>query len=126
VDSVIEQSGTDALPFVGDLNLKQLAAFLREVDLFVSNSTGPLHIAAVVGTPVIGLYPPIRECSPARWGPLSSQRRVFVPNAADCPRCKGSACQGNDCMDLITPEMVFQAAKELLKDSRAARRVVIS
>ncbi|HWP81878.1 MAG TPA: glycosyltransferase family 9 protein [Bacteroidota bacterium] len=126
VRAVIERSGTAATAFVGNLNLKQLAAFLRQVDLFVSNSTGPLHIAAVVGTPVIGLYPPIRECSPARWGPLSTRKRIFVPNAIECPRCKGSACRGNDCMDLITPEMVFEAAKELLTESHAQRRVMVS
>ncbi|HTP14041.1 MAG TPA: glycosyltransferase family 9 protein, partial [Bacteroidota bacterium] len=55
---------------VGRLGLKELAAFIKKVALFISNSTGPLHIAAAVGTPVIGFYPPIIACSPGRWGPV--------------------------------------------------------
>ncbi len=119
VDQVVRRSGNKGIPLTNIRNLKLLAAFLKSVDIFISNSTGPLHIAAAVGTPVIGLYPPILACSPVRWGPLTSKNRVFVPNANECPRCKGGACEGNECMDLITPKEVFAAVKGLV----AARNV---
>ena len=119
VDHVVSKSGNKGIPLTNIRNLKLLAAFLKSVDIFVSNSTGPLHVAAVVGTPVIGLYPPIVACSPIRWGPLTDKKQIFVPNAKECPRCKGGPCQGNECMDLITPEQVLAAVKDLV----AARNV---
>ncbi|MBM4159578.1 MAG: glycosyltransferase family 9 protein [Ignavibacteria bacterium] len=118
VHLVVELSGRKAIPLVGKLSLKALAGFLRSADLFVSNSTGPLHIAAAVGTPVIGFYPPIRECGPRRWGPLTTKRVVFTADSAACPRCKGGPCQGNDCMDQITVEEVRRAAGSLVESQR--------
>ena len=118
VRTVSERSGGVAIPLVGRLSLMELAAFLRPARLFVSNSTGPLHIAAAVGVPVIAFYPPIRECSPTRWGPLAKKKAVFVADNRACARCRGGDCQGNDCMDQITVEEVLRAARGLIASSR--------
>ena len=114
VEQVIKRSDGVALPSVGRLSLKELAAFISFARLFVSNSTGPLHIAAAVGVPVIAFYPPIRECSPTRWGPLAEQKAVFVADNALCERCRGGPCQGDDCMDQITVEQALGAARKLI------------
>lgn len=113
VERVVKGAGPGIIPLVDRLTLIELAAFVRDANVFVANSTGPLHIAAAVGTPVIGLYPPIRACSPERWGPYTSKKIVFVPNPTECPRCKGEPCQGSECMDLIKAEDVFDAATRL-------------
>jgi ADP-heptose:LPS heptosyltransferase len=63
----------------GDLELGVFAALLGQADLFVAGSTGPLHLAAAQGVPVLGLYPPLRAMSPLRWGPLGSRRAVLSP-----------------------------------------------
>lgn len=99
---------------VGELGLMTLAGLLESASLFVSNSTGPLHIASAVGTPVIAFYPPIIQCSPRRWGPLAERKRVFEADAGRCPRCHGGPCQGDDCMEQITVEEVTEAARSLL------------
>ena len=114
VDAVVTRAGETAVGSAGQLSLKVLAAFIGRAQLFVSNSTGPLHIAAAVGTPVIAFYPPIRECSPRRWGPLAEQQVVFTADNVTCPRCHGGPCQGNDCMDQITVGDVLVAARTLL------------
>lgn len=118
VESVVQVSGHKALSSVGRFTLKELAAFLKEASLFVSNSTGPLHIAAAVGVPVIAFYPPITECSARRWGPLAESKIIFTADSALCPRCKGGPCQGNDCMDQIRVEEVLRAATDLLDSQR--------
>ena len=123
VESVMIVAGGAAIPLVGRLSLKELAAFLRRVDVFISNSTGPLHIAAAVGTPVIGFYPPIRECSPTRWGPLTEKKVVFVADNALCPRCNGGPCRGNECMDQITVEQVRSAAHTLVNSFARGREL---
>jgi len=114
VETVLTRSGGAALSSAGQISLKDLAAFIGAAQLFVSNSTGPLHIAAAVGTPVIAFYPPIRECSARRWGPLTDHKIVFTADNVLCERCKGGPCQGNDCMEQIKVADVLEAARSLL------------
>jgi heptosyltransferase-2 len=121
VDRVVLRSGGRAKASTGRFSLKELAAFLGSAQLFIANSTGPLHIAATVGTPVIGFYPPIRECSARRWGPLTEKKILFSADSSVCPRCHGGPCQGNDCMDQITVEQVVQAAMSLLHNGAGSK-----
>lgn len=82
-----------------NLNLKELAAMISRAELFLGNSTGPIHLAAAVGTFVIGLYSPVKVESPLRWGPLTSNKKIFVPVEDDVSR---------DVMNDIKPEEVFE------------------
>ena len=61
------------------LGLPAFAALLGELHLFCAASTGPLHVAAAQGTPVLGLYPPLRAMSPVRWAPRGSERAILSP-----------------------------------------------
>jgi len=83
---------------VFDLNLKELAAILNNATLFVGNSTGPIHIAAALGTFVVGLYSPVKVESPVRWGPLTEKKKIFVPDEDDSSR---------DVMNDIEPNEVY-------------------
>lgn len=100
---------------IGETNLKQLTAILERESLFVSNSTGPMHLAAAVGTKVVAMFPPIRACSPRRWGPWGKGHRVIVPKVPECKKCIGTKCRYCDCMDLISVDDVFRAVKEVLE-----------
>jgi heptosyltransferase-3 len=72
------------LPFIdlsGRLDLVELAVLLRKSRLFISNSTGPLHLAVAVGTPVLGFYPAAFDLGPKRWGPfMRDEKQVITPN----------------------------------------------
>ena len=105
-----------ALPLV--LPLPALAAVLQRAAFLLAPSTGILHLANAVGTPVIGLYPPIPWESPIRWGPYGNSGITFVPDREKCPVCRGRPCRKKGCMDLITPQMVFEAAGALYKVKR--------
>jgi len=118
VSFVCEMIGPSALPWIDRLSLRDYAALAHEASLFVANSTGPLHIAAAVGTRVIGLYSQIVALSAARWGPYASDAVVFAPvgKPADCSTCiavKGHPCE---CMDSIRVEDVFEAATRFLRE----------
>ncbi len=123
VGKVVESSGNKAIGLVNRFNLREFAAFLSCANLFVGNSSGPLHIAAAVGTPVIGFYPDIVACSPKRWGPLTDKKVVFAPDRTKCTLCKGRECQGNVCMDQIEMSQVMSAVHSLISSKETASAV---
>ena len=79
MDAVVQGSGAGALSLAGMLSLPELAALYARASVVVANSTGPLHLAAALGTPVVGIYPQLTAMSPARWGPYTDTKRVLCP-----------------------------------------------
>jgi ADP-heptose:LPS heptosyltransferase len=116
VRRVWQLSGRKALILGERLNLREYAAVAKLASLFIANSTGPLHIAAAVGTPVIGLYPQVTPLNAARWGPYTEKKTIFSPagKPVDCSSCVGSGTPACECMDSIKVEDVFQAAVSYL------------
>ncbi len=93
-----------------DTTLPELAALLCEAGLFVGSDTGPLHLAAAVGTPCVGMYGPTR---PAECGPYGQNHITLQAFYQDG---KGSDRRGNDnrAMRAITPDGVCRACDQLL------------
>jgi len=100
--------------WVSGLSLPEMAAFLAQAKLMVSNSTGPLHIATAVKTKVIGLYCPMIPCHPKRWGPYGPGHTAIIPDIDPCKKCIGPECKGYDCMDKITVDQVFTKLEEII------------
>jgi ADP-heptose:LPS heptosyltransferase len=91
------------MDLTGRLDLAQLIALLARVDGLVAASTGPLHLAAGVGTHALGLYSPTPPVHPGRWAPLGP-RAEFIAAPASCAGCRtGGECT---CMQAIAPEAV--------------------
>ena len=94
----------------GELNLVQLAALISRAELLISNSTGPLHLAVALGRKVVGLYPPVRDCLPERWGPYGHPEWALMPNLPLCRKCKPGVISPCACMDALLPQKVFERA----------------
>ena len=63
---------------VGRLTLRQLAALLQHARLLVSNDSGPVHLAAAMGTPTVVLFGTSDPATgPARWGPWGQGHTVI-------------------------------------------------
>jgi ADP-heptose:LPS heptosyltransferase len=121
VNEVIRHTGGRAISLVGKLSVKELAAVIERAVLFVANSTGPLHIAAAMGTPVIGIYPQHTAMSARRWGPWTERKRVFVPERpVDCMVCtvEGKTCE---CMSSIHVSHVLAGARDLLRQGKGSQ-----
>jgi len=103
----------------GRTELSQLMRVLAGADLFVGGSTGPLHLAAALQVPVVGLYGPIRTTTPDRWGPCGTDHRVFVPNVPICD-CKVDSCRLGNCVDRIPLQDVFDACMDLVLRSNTS------
>jgi ADP-heptose:LPS heptosyltransferase len=113
--------GAPVIDLVGILDLLPLAAVLTRLSLFVTPDTGPMHLAAVLGTPVVGVFGP---SSPERWGPLSQACRIVridLP-CSPCNRIRHppARCQGRtpDCLMGIPAQQVIDAADDLLRAQR--------
>lgn len=76
--AVVEGLGVRVMNFVGRLSLPELAACLRRARVAVTNDSGPMHLAAAVGTPLIALFGTADPGShPRRWGPWGSGHTVI-------------------------------------------------
>ncbi|MFH0764444.1 MAG: lipopolysaccharide heptosyltransferase II [Candidatus Omnitrophota bacterium] len=100
----------------GKTGIGDVASVLRRVKLFVSNDSGPVHIAVAVGTPVISIFGRSdRGLSPERWGP-SGKRDVALHKDAGCGACLAHNCRrGFRCLDAITVDDVLAAAAKILE-----------
>ena len=82
----------------GQLKLPELMTLLSLADGMVGASTGPVHLAAALGTRTLGLYPPIRPMDSGRWGPLGSRAESISSRPVGaCAACRTSlscACMG--------------------------------
>ena len=99
-------------------DLPELAALLSTSRLFIGSDTGPLHVAAMVGTPVVQLVGPTDPVLNAPY-PATPSRAVRVP--VPCSPCR-RGCEAASCMRLIPPVAVLRAARELLAGGLAAPR----
>lgn len=114
-ESVARRAGAPVRVYTGEGGLMELAAALSALDVFAASSTGPLHIASTVGTPVVGIYCPIFVCLPQRWGPIGENDTALTPDVPPCERCSGEECEYWDCMERIGVERVLD---EILSKAR--------
>ncbi len=98
--------------FAGRFNISELTALINKCDLFISNSTGPLHIASALNKNVIGFYPNLKTCSPKRWGPYGLKSKVFTP-LEKCENCEKEQCSSTKCMNNIDINNVIDYIKKL-------------
>jgi heptosyltransferase-3 len=95
----------------GSISVRQLASILSQVNLMVSNSTGPLHIAVALGTPTVSVYSPLPTCHPRRWGPYPAYPEGTPDHAVFTPSLKGEL-PGE--MSEVSVDEVFAACERKL------------
>jgi len=104
----------------GQTTLVELGSLLQEMDLVISVDSGPMHLAAALGTPVLALFGPT---DPRRTGPYGPRHRVLTAADLGCRPCFADTCPDGkpDCMAGITPECVAATAAEMLRAPQASR-----
>ena len=114
-----------ALDCAGRLSVGELAALLQRCRLLISNDSGPVHVAAAVGTPVVDIFGRNqRGLSPLRWGPLG-EGHVVLHKEVGCVTCLAHDCDIEFlCLTELSVEEVYRAAHSILQRSApaAARR----
>lgn len=115
-DAILRGSGTRVRSLVGQIELLGLSALVRRAVLFVGNDNGPMHVAAAMGTPVVGLFGP---SDPRIWGPAGEGHAV-VYKGIDCRPCFPHGCrrgEGN-CMRQIELQEVIHLVETQLARKR--------
>jgi len=105
--------GGTAVNLAGRNSLVETGSVLREMDLVISNDSGPLHMAAALGIPSVTVY---GATDPNRTGPYGNRHETLTASV-DCRPCLSRSCRhGNiSCLRGVTPERVVDAALRLLE-----------
>jgi ADP-heptose:LPS heptosyltransferase len=113
-------AGEEASDLGGQLSMAELAAVLGRADVVVAPNTGPAHLAAAVGTPVVSLFAPVVAAS--QWAPYGVPRVLLGDQQAPCRGTRMRACTIPDhpCLTSIRPSEVVAAVAELQTHSEAA------
>jgi 3-deoxy-D-manno-octulosonic-acid transferase/heptosyltransferase-1 len=117
IDEIARQMKSPCRRFDGCGGLRHLAALCRRADVVVSTDTGPMHLAAAVGTPVVALFGPT---APNRTGPYGAVHTV-LRHAVSCSpcfkrRCESTVVEEFGCMNGIEVSRVLDAIMTALKN----------
>jgi ADP-heptose:LPS heptosyltransferase len=108
----VRQGLADSVSLTG-LSIPELAELIRGARLYIGNDSGPMHLAAAVGTPTVAIW---GSSDWRRWRPWRVESRV-VQNPFECNPCPGYRCLVADsplCIESVTVEQVIAAVNELL------------
>jgi ADP-heptose:LPS heptosyltransferase len=113
-----EQMTTRPINLAGKTSLGALAAIIESMDLFISNDTGPAHLADALGTPSITIFGPADY---QRWAPLNQHLHRVVRSPVACsPDCGWACATDHHCLEWVKPAMVIEAACDLLAKGAVA------
>ncbi len=110
-------SNAAVIDLAGRLDLVTLAAVLARLDLYVTGDTGPMHVAAAVGTPVVAVFGP---SDPTRYAPSDPDHRIVRIDLPCSPcnriRLPPARCVGHtpDCLEGIDADRVYRAALDAI------------
>ena len=109
-----QAAGTTGIDIGGRTDLRQLAAVLAGAGVLIAPNTGPAHLAAAVGTPVVSLFAPVVPLS--RWSPYGVPCVVLGDQHAPCAGTRARTCPvpGHPCLSEISARDVVSAVRSLL------------
>ena len=113
---VAKKLGGRALNLSGKTSVSHLASILKRCSLFISNDSGPVHIASSLGVPVISIFGRNQPgLSPRRWGPLGRSDK-YLHKDIGCIQCLAHNCKKDfACLKAISVEDVLSAVESILK-----------
>jgi lipopolysaccharide heptosyltransferase II len=118
IKAIQQRAHEQPINLAGKTSLVQLAAILKRADLVITGDSGPMHIAAAVGTPLIAIHGPT---DPAMSGPISPKATVLRSDiwCSPCYTAKGrpADCRffTTQCMKDIMPEQVLSVINDKLQ-----------
>ena len=109
-----EIAGLTSAPLIvaaGHLDLGEAVALLEQSDVYVGVDSGPMHMAAFAGLPVVALFGPT---DPAKVGPYGKGHLVLMRTDLDCLFCRKRSCSDRKCLEGIPAQHVFDETRRLM------------
>jgi heptosyltransferase-2 len=97
----------------GKTTIEQLCATIGGCSLFITNDSGPMHVAAAYQVPTVAIFGPTRHEETSQW---KNKKSVIVRHDMECSPCMKRECplKHHECMTTITANEVIEAGKKLL------------
>jgi lipopolysaccharide heptosyltransferase I len=102
-------SGGKVLSMAGKSDIKELISIIRGARYVITNDSGPMHIAAAFGIPVVAIFGPT---NPVRTGPYG-KNNIIVKSDISCAPCYKKNCKSVKCMDDVSVEEVYEAVMSI-------------
>jgi heptosyltransferase I len=115
---IVQDDGHRCLDLTGKLSLPEMVEWIRLADLMISNDTGPMHVAAALKKPIVGIFGPTE---PRRTGPYGQLNNV-IQTPLPCVPCMKPYCTHSkplECLRAITPQTVAERVKRHLPNPGA-------
>lgn len=122
VSGVVSATGDPVLSLAGKTSWGDLAFLLREAQLFLTNDSGPMHLAVALQTPSVAIFGPT---SPHRTGPYPPNSALVLRNLVPCSPCYLKKCPPQyefRCMRGLTPDLVVSATLRYLAQRKEVLR----
>ena len=105
-------SGVPVINMAGKTNIRELMALIKQCTVFITNDSGPMHIAAALNIPVVAIF---GSTDPEKTGPMGDGN-IIIRKGANCSPCFKRKCPTDlKCMDLITVEDVIAGVDRILQ-----------
>ena len=124
-EKCISAWGNNAINLCGKTTPRVSAALLKNATLFIGHDSGPIHLAAAVGTPCVGIYS--ARNMPGQWFPKGKNNQLLY-NLPECAGCGLEVCivQQKKCILSIQVDEVVQAVNTILSQQTAISPINIS
>jgi predicted lipopolysaccharide heptosyltransferase III len=120
-DEAAREAGDDAAAIVrcGEPPLEELHAIMTRAQLFIGGDSGPLHVAATTGVPIVALFGPTLPERSMPWRGRPERATAVQPGPLACRPCHQRVCVHGDfrCLTALSPGQVLAAARRVLEAS---------
>jgi len=112
-EDVAKNAGVKVVNLAGLTSIQEVVELLRMAKACITNDTGIMHIAAIIGVPTVSIFS--MRFSPTHWFP-NSHKLIALFGVVDCAFCYDDSCEKIDCLKVIQPQQVIQALNTFLKE----------
>lgn len=117
-EALTKNDSSRRIDMTGRTSLPEMVEWIRRSGLVITNDTGPMHVGAALGKPILGLFGPT---DPRQTGPYGQIENALQLDSLACIPCKKSTCRLDrpmECLRALTPTLVFQRFVELWESVR--------
>jgi len=109
---IVETGNVPVLNLAGRTTIRELMALISQCKLFITNDSGPMHIAAALSVPVVAIF---GSTDPGRTSPIG-EGHVIIKKDIECSPCFLRECPHNmECMDMIGVEDIMRGVEKIIR-----------